>query len=54
MTCSEILSLIEDYKNIVFTEDNIYKYTDFACFFCYDNIKEYMNYIIENYIIKHK
>jgi len=56
MTIEEIdlLTNSMNFKNIIYTEDNIYKYVDFIYYFGFDIINEFTDFIIYKYIFNFK
>src|SRR3989338_659305 len=51
-TEEQVYEFINNYKNIIYTEENIVKYVDLVSFFQYDMENDFANYILYTYIIK--
>src|SRR3989338_4353631 len=51
-TEEQVYEFINNYRNIIYTEENIVKYVDLVSFFQYDMEKDFANYILHTYIIK--
>ena len=51
-TEEQVYYFINNYKDIMYTEENIKKYVDLVSFFQYDMEKDFANYILHTYIIK--
>src|SRR3989338_3576937 len=51
-TEEKVYYFINNYKDIMYTEENIKKYVDLVSFFQYDMEKDFANYILHTYIIK--
>jgi len=50
-TEEQVYYFINNYKNIIYTEENIVKYVDLVSFFQYDMENDFANYILYTYII---
>src|SRR3989344_1239613 len=48
----QVYYFINNYKDIMYTEENIKKYIDLVSFFQYDVENDFANYILHTYIIK--
>src|SRR3989344_2208673 len=48
----QVYYFINNYKDIMYTEENIKKYVDLVSFFQYDMENDFANYILRTYIIK--
>ena len=51
-TDEQVYEFINNYRNIMYTEENIIKYVDLVSFFQYDMENDFANYILYTYIIK--
>src|SRR3989344_1610970 len=51
-TEEQVYEFINNYRNIIYTEENIIKYVDLVSFFQYDMENDFANYILYTYIIK--
>ena len=51
-TEEQVYYFINNYKDIMYTEENITKYVDLVSFFQYDMENDFANYILYTYIIK--
>src|SRR3989338_4215161 len=51
-TDEQVYYFINNYKDIMYTEENIKKYVDLVSFFQYDMENDFANYILRTYIIK--
>ena len=51
-TEEQVYYFINNYKDIMYTEENITKYVDLVSFFQYDIENDFANYILYTYIIK--
>ncbi len=49
ISTDEIKQLLDDYTKIKITKENVYKYLDLICFFGFDIINDFIEYIIINY-----
>ena len=49
---NEIINLLFHHETIIFTKENVYKYVNFICFFCFDIMNELIEYVIYNYVLK--
>src|SRR3989344_4845794 len=51
-TEEQVYYFINNYKDIMYTEENITKYVDLVSYFQYDMENDFANYILHTYIIK--
>src|SRR3989338_10162255 len=51
-TEEQVYYFINNYKDVMYTEENITKYVDLVSFFQYDMENDFANYILHTYIIK--
>src|SRR3989344_5871608 len=51
-TKEQVYEFINNYRNLMYTEENIVKYVDLVSFFQYDMEKDFANFILHTYIIK--
>ena len=51
-TQEQVYYFINNYKDIMYTEENIVKYVDLVSFFQYDMENDFANYILYTYRIK--
>src|SRR3989344_5709591 len=51
-TKEQVYEFINNYRDLMYTEENIVKYVDLVSFFQYDMENDFANYILYTYIIK--
>lgn len=54
MTENDIINILLRYKDIHFTEDNVFKYINFICYFDYNDSTSIIKHIIKEYIFEKK